>query len=189
MNETNSTFVFLGNNPAVDFVNTEVIMRGQRVDLLPTAEDLARWAESANLPLDLPVSQKSFTDALVLRNALSKIFSARIDGQQGTQQVLDTINRHLLRYTTHQVLTIKENKYVLVPDNSKLKVAMLLEYLAHTGATLLTSNQAKQLKRCSNPDCILLFVDTSRSRKRRWCSMETCGNRAKVSGHYQRQHS
>lgn len=41
---------------------------------------------------------------------------------------------------------------------------------------------AARLKRCQGPRCSLLFVDTSRSGRRRWCSMERCGNRAKTGG-------
>ncbi|MGY0232404.1 CGNR zinc finger domain-containing protein [Longispora urticae] len=37
-----------------------------------------------------------------------------------------------------------------------------------------------RLRECGAPDCRLLFLDTSRSANRRWCSMERCGNRNKV---------
>lgn len=39
------------------------------------------------------------------------------------------------------------------------------------------------VRECSASDCGLLFVDTSRSGNRRWCSMERCGNRHKVRAH------
>jgi predicted RNA-binding Zn ribbon-like protein len=32
----------------------------------------------------------------------------------------------------------------------------------------------------------LYFYDTSPKRSRRWCSMATCGNRAKAARHYAR---
>jgi predicted RNA-binding Zn ribbon-like protein len=46
---------------------------------------------------------------------------------------------------------------------------------------LLSSKYAQYVKRCNNHTCSLLFVDTSKNHSRRWCSMETCGNRIKVS--------
>ncbi|WP_455218306.1 CGNR zinc finger domain-containing protein, partial [Kaarinaea lacus] len=64
---------------------------------------------------------------------------------------------------------------------------VFLANLAYQGATLLSSAQAEHLKRCNNPDCVLLFVDTSRTQQRKWCSMDTCGNRAKVAKHYRKQ--
>ncbi|NEE48667.1 CGNR zinc finger domain-containing protein, partial [Streptomyces sp. SID8455] len=39
------------------------------------------------------------------------------------------------------------------------------------------------IRTCGADDCRLLFVDTSRPGKRRWCSMERCGNRHKVRAH------
>jgi len=42
------------------------------------------------------------------------------------------------------------------------------------------------VKACQNPQCVLLFYDTTKNHARRWCSMAACGNRAKVAAHYQR---
>ncbi|MCA9894213.1 MAG: CGNR zinc finger domain-containing protein [Anaerolineae bacterium] len=57
----------------------------------------------------------------------------------------------------------------------------------HDAANLLTGNSLNRVGQCANVrDCGWLFLDTSRSGKRRWCSMETCGNRAKAKRHYQR---
>jgi len=44
-----------------------------------------------------------------------------------------------------------------------------------------------RIRVCDAPECSKAFFDTTRSRTRRWCSMSTCGNRAKVSEHRQRQ--
>ncbi|HEV7920077.1 MAG TPA: ABATE domain-containing protein, partial [Thermoanaerobaculia bacterium] len=54
-----SRFVFIGGAPVVDFVNTEVIANGQRVDLLQTEEDLRAWFEAAELgPLIRPAGRR-----------------------------------------------------------------------------------------------------------------------------------
>lgn len=44
-----------------------------------------------------------------------------------------------------------------------------------------------RIRVCDAPECSKAFFDSTRSRTRRWCSMSTCGNRAKVSEHRQRQ--
>ncbi|WP_339514241.1 CGNR zinc finger domain-containing protein [Pseudomonas sp. RL_15y_Pfl2_60] len=49
----------------------------------------------------------------------------------------------------------------------------------------LTGGQYQQVKECEA--CTWLFIDTSRSRRRRWCSMSTCGNRAKARRFYQNE--
>lgn len=40
-----------------------------------------------------------------------------------------------------------------------------------------------RIRECSADDCDLVYLDTSRSGTRRWCSMQRCGNRAKVRAH------
>jgi predicted RNA-binding Zn ribbon-like protein len=46
-------------------------------------------------------------------------------------------------------------------------------------ADLVVNDDLSRLHRCANPECVLFFLDVTRSRTRRWCSMTTCGNRAK----------
>jgi CGNR zinc finger len=41
---------------------------------------------------------------------------------------------------------------------------------------------------CANGDCVLWFLDTTRSGTRRWCSMAGCGNRLEARRHYRRQY-
>ncbi|PQP86312.1 CGNR zinc finger domain-containing protein [Paenibacillus sp. AR247] len=48
----------------------------------------------------------------------------------------------------------------------------------------LASVSSDRIRICEHDDCILHFVDTSKSGKRRWCSMETCGNRHKAAEFY-----
>jgi predicted RNA-binding Zn ribbon-like protein len=50
----------------------------------------------------------------------------------------------------------------------------------------LLAERPDRVRRCAHPACVLWFHDTSRGGARRWCSMETCGNRAKAGRHYAR---
>jgi predicted RNA-binding Zn ribbon-like protein len=49
---------------------------------------------------------------------------------------------------------------------------------------LLAGPRLDRVRRCANPECGWLFLDDSRAGKRRWCSMQSCGNRAKARRHY-----
>jgi predicted RNA-binding Zn ribbon-like protein len=62
-----------------------------------------------------------------------------------------------------------------------------LATLARDAVDLFGGPLAGRIRVCSADDCGLLFVDTSRPGQRRWCSMERCGNRAKVREHRARQ--
>jgi predicted RNA-binding Zn ribbon-like protein len=48
----------------------------------------------------------------------------------------------------------------------------------------LAGPRLDRVRRCANPECGWLFLDDSRAGKRRWCSMSSCGNRAKARRHY-----
>jgi predicted RNA-binding Zn ribbon-like protein len=59
--------------------------------------------------------------------------------------------------------------------------------VVHSAAELLTSPHLDRVRQCADDrGCGFLFFDTSRNGSRRWCSMESCGNRAKARRHYQR---
>ena len=62
-------------------------------------------------------------------------------------------------------------------------VAAALATLARDAVDLFGGPLARRIRICAADDCGLLFVDTSRPGRRRWCSMERCGNRAKVRDH------
>ena len=51
---------------------------------------------------------------------------------------------------------------------------------------LLAGPRLDRVRCCANPECGWLFLDDSRAGKRRWCSMQSCGNRAKARRHYHR---
>ena len=54
-------------------------------------------------------------------------------------------------------------------------------------ALLNRRSEIERVKICPGDDCAWLFLDESKNRRRTWCSMETCGNRAKVKRHYRRK--
>lgn len=57
----------------------------------------------------------------------------------------------------------------------------LLQPLALAIARLLTEEDLKLVRNCEGPTCTLMFIDRTKSRRRRWCSMAVCGNRAKAA--------
>ena len=59
--------------------------------------------------------------------------------------------------------------------------------LAEAIARELIQGESARLRVCQNDHCRWVFKDTSRTGKRKWCSMRSCGNRAKVARHRARQ--
>ncbi|MFI1371601.1 CGNR zinc finger domain-containing protein [Streptomyces longwoodensis] len=65
--------------------------------------------------------------------------------------------------------------------------AALLAVVARDAVELLTDPVARAaLRQCAGDNCPLVYVDTSRGRRRRWCSSEVCGNRERVARHRRR---
>ncbi|MCX5200883.1 ABATE domain-containing protein [Streptomyces sp. NBC_00237] len=63
----------------------------------------------------------------------------------------------------------------------------LLAVVARDAVALLTDPAARScLRRCEGDNCARLYLDTSRGRRRRWCSSEVCGNRERVARHRRR---
>jgi predicted RNA-binding Zn ribbon-like protein len=61
-----------------------------------------------------------------------------------------------------------------------------LAAIAQDAVDLLCNADLTSLKQCDGPTCIRFFYDTTKNHKRRWCSVEKCGSRAKAAAYYQR---
>src|SRR3954470_3202100 len=65
--------------------------------------------------------------------------------------------------------------------------AELLGALARDAVELLTDPALRAgLRQCEGDNCPIVYVDSSRGRRRRWCSSEVCGNRERVARHRRR---
>lgn len=186
MKKNNINYAFIGNNIAIDFVNTQMIMRGELVDLLEEKTSILDWGREANYLVEDQISEDDFFTVKNLRSALHELLIAKIERNSVSEQAINCVNHHLSLYSPHEFLYIdmSNDEFHITANSDANCLSALMATLAHEGAKLLASKQAVHVKRCSNPNCVLLFLDTSRTRKRRWCSMEICGNRAKVAKHY-----
>jgi len=187
MSRESQQFLFISNNIALDFVNTVVAIRGRLVDLLQDRSNLIDWLNATNLCVDISKVDSSLLDsALELRATLRNILTAKIDSVSVQEKDLAIVNQYLSNHSTQKTLFFESGEYVLQPAQKTLTSSMLLGVLAYEAASLIASTQSQQIKRCKNNECQLIFLDTSRSRKRQWCSMDVCGNRAKVATHYKK---
>ncbi|MFQ3556750.1 ABATE domain-containing protein [Streptomyces gramineus] len=65
--------------------------------------------------------------------------------------------------------------------------AALLAAVARDAVELLTDPVARAaVRECEGDNCPIVYLDTSRGRRRRWCSSEICGNRERVARHRRR---
>ncbi|WP_292413294.1 MULTISPECIES: CGNR zinc finger domain-containing protein [unclassified Methylophaga] len=185
MNKVKQKYEFVGNNLGVDFINTEVNVKGELMDLLMSDSDVMEWLDQANIDADLGKGVE-LGKLLEFRKKARHILTRIIDNESLDDEAITSLNDDLKNYKTHYQLEMSSEGYQLNNPKTYSSTEELIGLFAFEVATLLASEQRMYLKRCLNPDCVLMFVDNSRSHKRRWCSMDTCGNRAKVSKHYRK---
>ncbi|MEV0644761.1 CGNR zinc finger domain-containing protein [Phytomonospora sp. NPDC050363] len=65
--------------------------------------------------------------------------------------------------------------------------AQVVAAAARDAVEMIGTDARERVRQCQGNNCKLLFLDTSRPGNRRWCSMQRCGNRHKVSTYRHRR--
>jgi predicted RNA-binding Zn ribbon-like protein len=194
-------FSFVGNLLCLDFVNTEVMRQGGRLDRLPGIDDLLRWAREAELVDDaalrtLPPGWRTsreaarfLEDAKALR-ALLRAMAEALDARRALPtELVPAINHALAAGASTLRLERRGDAYAAVRVVLDPSPAALLAPIAESAAWLLEHGDRSLVRRCENDACIRFFYDTTKNRRRRWCAMDACGSRAKAAAYYRRRKS
>jgi predicted RNA-binding Zn ribbon-like protein len=186
-------YLFLSGVLALDFVNTEVVVRGKRYDLFATPEDVAHWWQQALTHHPDGEKVKADTSAIVwsaqllerikrVRAAIRTLCTNLVEQQPVDGEALMTLNTILaMGYPALGAATGQE----MIPiyrTREDDQGAVLLP-IALSALHLFTQAENHRLHKCRNERCILFFYDTTKSATRQWCSLE-CMNRARSLQHY-----
>ena len=145
--------------------------------------DLERWAADVVGAAGLQATGADLELAVRLQAAIWSVADALIDGRPVPEGDREFLNELAARPSMFpRLLPGATRTWVGVQG-----VRSVLSSVARDAIDIFGGPRAARLKRCEGPRCSLLFVDTSRSGRRRWCSMERCGNRAKVAAHRRRR--
>src|SRR5713101_2796360 len=184
-------FFFLGERLAVDLLNTVVGQDGRLQDLLQGPRDVAAWAEAAGvLPhgaLRGDVAGQEHARLRGFRETLRRGLVAWAVGGTHPRGLIALLNRHLARDPEVSEVTVYRGKIVTRRRPAGAPLERLYGVVARSAAELLTGDDPRRLRKCANPSCRLMFYDVSKAGRRRWCSMRTCGGRAKVRAFYRRR--
>lgn len=195
---TRPPFIFLANSLWLDFVNTEPVLAGERVDLLGGLADLGRWlreagvlsAQAARLAVarwdGSAEGRAVFREALRLRAALRAGGERLAAGKPVGEGMVEVINRVLASRPSYPRLVRAGKRYASRLEPVSPSPLHLLVPVAESAAWLLEHGDTAMVRRCEGTRCVLLFYDTTRNKSRRWCSMEGCGSRAKAVAYYRR---
>jgi predicted RNA-binding Zn ribbon-like protein len=185
---TSSRFPLIGEPLSIDLVNTRICRDGSEIDLLDAPAALTAWlaAEASRHPWSGAAAASDLQAVRALRDAIAVLFSTRRSGVPPPRAALRAINKILSTSasTTKLVWTSAAGPRVRVQAAMSKRDA-LLHALALDAVGILTGPQARLLRTCEHPDCVLQFL--AHNPRRRWCSAAVCGNRARVARHYLRQ--
>ncbi len=132
-------------------------------------------------------SARVLIDAIRLRESIYRIFSAVAHGKKAEMKDIGILNEYLSRGLSRVRVTEGGGTYTWRWD-AEASPDMVLYPIASSAASLLTSDDLGRVRECANEEegCGSLFLDCSKSQTRRWCSMKSCGNRAKSRAFYDR---
>lgn len=186
---------FIGGRLALDFVNivplSNELSWDQLIEFLESAGIVTpeRGGELLALNRSDPQAAESLLrKAQRLSAALRLAFDAVLHKQRVLREWIEPVNEILRITEGHDELVSAEQNWEIQFVASEGGLEWLLAAVARSAAEIVAEGPRARLRLCANPRCGLFFYDTSRTRRRRWCSMTVCGNRHKVAA-FARRHA
>lgn len=173
----------VGDHPAVDLLNTIVRLENGLVDVWQSDEDVLRWLARTGL-LESNVRPRFRRGALLAAaRKLRDVVRVLVVARKAKQRLnLTALNRILAKGSSHCELTGTKAGGLAVTQRYDLGTPeALLASLAETVAEFLATADFNLVRACEGLDCVLWFYDRTKAHRRRWCSMEVCGNRNKIA--------
>lgn len=179
--------ILVGGSPWLDLVNTIYLSNGEKQDVL-SEEALSReWLVQSQLVPHAQGIEKdlSFISCLTdLRAIFLNFLETKPTMETGTVAFpVDQLNQIAAALNLKLSIDWDEGKLHEVITGITLQEDVLYKIL-HSFLDTLKNVTYDRIKQCHHDDCILYFLDLSKGGKRKWCRMETCGNRVKASKFY-----
>lgn len=188
-----------GGHLVLDFVNTAAGLNRDPRDWLDGYARLVEWAELAGI-CDAALRRELIAQDLasprrgqvalvrirLLRSALYALIHSIRDGIRPPAVAVEELQQWCrrggaaLQLRWHRDGSLRSSVESCGLDLIGVTIAL-------AAVELLSRPLVGQLAVCAGRNCGWLFLDMSKSRRRRWCDMKTCGNAAKASRHYRRQ--
>ena len=183
----------LGGDAALDFANTRHWRDGREIDFLTGYRALVDWAVVAGLLAESEGDRLREGEGLMPLQA-ADVFSAAIRLRDRWKIHLGEATRALtparrppevLRHMVTTALGPPDLAIAGLPADTLTgaDMALPLARAALAIGAFLALPHAGTLRMCEADPCGGVFLDTSRSQKRRWCAMDSCGNRVKAQRH------
>ena len=174
------TFWFDSGSLAVDFAYTGGLGKRPEWEQWHTPSDAIAWFEGRFPDVDSSaLGDRELVDAKALRDAISRSVLAASRDEGPSPDDVDVINLFAATPDIPPALAGGGRQ----AGRAKGRVGQALSVLARESVELFAVAERERIRECAADDCTIVFYDESRSNNRRWCSMQRCGNRAKVRKH------
>jgi predicted RNA-binding Zn ribbon-like protein len=191
--------LFLGGQPAIDFLNTALTPDGVAVETIPDGRAFLEWFVGAELMSEAEAAKLSrrfgakgldtaAAEARKVREwARDWVARWRVRPGADYSAEIATLNKLLAREaSTHELVATKEG--LALEERPRLESPQaLISLVAMQLAELLTTEDASLIRECAGTGCTLTFIDRTKAHRRMFCSASVCGNRAKVAAFRSRQ--
>jgi predicted RNA-binding Zn ribbon-like protein len=155
---------------------------GDGAEALTTPAALSAWLATRFPGLDGEATDRELSDARALQQSLARLTTAAASGETAAAEDIDVVN--LFAATPDIPPTLAGGSRQA--GRSHARVGQCLSAITRDAIEIFAADNAERVRRCAADECDLIFYDESRSNNRRWCSMQRCGNRAKVRAHRNR---
>jgi len=194
----------VGGDLSLDFVNTVDGAPGIEAyedgfECLKSYGDLVCWGHHAGLLTGAEAegllragrerpseAEAAHGRALAFRSALFRLFRSVALGEETPPESLEALRRAEAEALARATLTRDGDGGGFDWEWQQGEdLCGVLWPVAHSATVLLTSGPLDRLKSCVG--CWWLFIDSSRNRSRRWCTMEDCGTHEKMRRYIERR--
>ncbi|MEU0955526.1 CGNR zinc finger domain-containing protein [Streptomyces niveus] len=166
----------LGNVLATSFTGTLSERHGNAVERIPTPHRLVDWLSVNGLAVD-SCTAAQLDLARELRESIHAAATAAALQDALPASAVQVINDRSAQGRAAAILTPEGERHWLLGSASSVEDA--LGVIAADAISVIAGERDGKLALCASPTCLAAFFDTSQSRTRRWCDMNTCGNRQK----------
>lgn len=185
---------------ALSFANTlDWRLRPKPVELLRDYEDLLRWArtEGGLAPAEARALQRSAVShprvatrtlrkGQALREAMAELWTAAASRGTLPPGALDVVGNLAAEARARQTLRAVGSRVAWQWRAPEPELERPIWFAALAASRLLITPELGRVRQCGDAECGWFFLDTTKNRSRRWCSMEACGNRNKARRFYRR---
>ncbi|MGK5694318.1 CGNR zinc finger domain-containing protein [Streptomyces sp. URMC 128] len=166
----------LGSVLATSFTGTLSERHGEAVERIPTPQRLVDWLAVNGLPVD-SCTPAQLDLARELRESIHAAATAAALQDALPASAVHVINDRSAQGRAAAILTPEGERRWQLSSASRVEDA--LGVIAADAISIIAGERDGKLALCASPTCRAAFFDTSQSRTRKWCDMNTCGNRQK----------